>query len=181
MRGRAGRAWAGRVRLGAILGRVDLELRDEHRRPLGRTRVDAQARPVRVRVRGATGEHEVFLQWDGAVDDAGQLRTCVACGCPHLYRQRSLPSFTPFVLVLAAAGFVVGVMGYSNDPIVLAALIALLALDVGALVFARTLLVCYRCRSRYGRARVARYIGRWNALTAALPECQPPQTPAPPP
>jgi hypothetical protein len=164
-----------------ILGRVDLELRDEHRRPIGRARVDAAARPVLVRVRGRGGEQEVFLNWDGAVDDAGQLRTCVACGCPHLFRQRSLPRFTPFVLVLAAAGFVLGVMGYSNDPIVLAALIALLVLDVGALVFARTLLVCYRCRSRYGRARVARYIARWNSQTAVLPECQPPSTtPTPP-
>lgn len=157
---------------------MDVELRDAHRKPLGKAQISVLARPAIIRVRGRRGEHDLFLHWDGAVDDANQLRTCVACGCPHLYRQRSLPQFTPFVLVLAAAGFVVGVLGYSNDPVVLAALIALLVLDIGALVFARTLLVCYRCRTRYGKARVGRYIARWNAQTAALPECQP--EPAPP-
>lgn len=164
------------ITLRAILGRVDLDFRDTHRRLVGRTRLDLQARPVRVRVKNRRGqETEVFLQWDGAVDDAGQLRTCLACGCQHLYRQRTLPQFTPFVLVLAGAGFVLGVMGYSNDPVVLAALIVLLVLDVGALIFARNVLVCYRCRTRYSRTRVARYIARWNARTAALPECQPTQ------
>jgi hypothetical protein len=153
---------------------VDAELRDARRAPLGRAQIDVPARPVRVRVVDRHGvEHEVYLQWEGAVDDAGQLRTCVSCGCAHLFRQRTLPRFTPFVLVLAAAGFVLGVLGYSNDPVVLAGLIALLVLDVGTLFFARTLLVCYRCRSRFGRVPVARYIARWNARTAALPECQP--------
>jgi hypothetical protein len=163
---------------GTILAAMDVELRDAHRTLLGRAHIDVRARPVLVRIKGQdSAEHEVFLQWDGAVDDAGQLRTCVACGCPHLYRQRSLPQFTPFVLVLAAAGFVLGVMGYSNDPIVLAALMVLLVLDIGALIFARTLLVCYRCRTRYGKAKVGRYIARWNARTAALPECQTEPTP----
>lgn len=150
-----------------------MELHDARRTFAGRATVDALARPVRVRVTRRGEEHEVFLQWDGAVDDAGQLRTCIACGCPHLYRQRTLPRFTPFVLVLAAAGFVIGMLGYSSDPIVLTALIALLVLDAAALIFARTVLVCYRCRSRYGRTRVARYIARWNPRTAALPECVP--------
>jgi hypothetical protein len=162
-----------RGRGGDILAVMDLELHDARRALTGRTHVDARAQPVLVRVKHRGIEQEVFLQWDGAVDDAGQLRTCVACGCPHLYRQRSLPQFTPFVLVLAAAGFVLGVMGYSNDPRVLAALIVLLVLDVAALIFARTLLVCYRCRSKYGRTPVARYIAPWNVRTAALPECQP--------
>jgi hypothetical protein len=154
-----------------ILASMDMELHDARRSFVGRAAVDALARPVRVRVAHRGQEHDVFLQWDGAVDDAGQLRTCIACSCPHLYRQRTLPQFTPFVLVLAAAGFVIGMLGYSSNPIVLAALIALLVLDVAALIFARTVLVCYRCRSRYGRTRVARYIARWNPRTAALPEC----------
>lgn len=151
---------------------MEMELHDAQRRLVGRAHVDAQAQPVRVRVVRRGQEREVFLRWDGAVDDAGQLRTCIACGCPHLYRQRSLPRFTPFVLVLAAAGFVLGVLGYSNDPIVLTALIVLLVLDIAALLIARTLLVCYRCRTRYGRTPVARYITRWDPRVAALPECR---------
>jgi len=141
---------------------------------VGAAHVDPAARPTLVRAKAADGtERETFLEWERAVDDAGQLRACIACGCQHLYRRRTLPRFAPFALVLAGAGVVAGVLGYSSDPLVLVALVALLALDAAVLVLARTELACYRCGTTYGRVRIARYHRTWDARTAAEPECQP--------
>jgi hypothetical protein len=65
------------------------------------------------------------------------------------------------------------VLGYSSDPIVLAALVALLVLDGAVLVLARVQLVCYRCGSAYGGAPIARYHRAWDARVAAEPDNQP--------
>ena len=153
---------------------MHVQLRDRCRRPVGEAEVDAAARPTLVRTRAADGtERETYLDWECALDDAGQLRACVACGCPHLYRRRTLPRFAPFALVLAGAGVVAGVLGYSNDPLVLAGLVALLALDAAVLFLARSQLVCYRCGSTFAGVRIARYHRAWDARTAAEPECRP--------
>jgi len=67
--------------------------------------VDPRARPSIVRAVAPDGSaRDAFLDWEKALDDAGRLRSCVACGCPRLYRRRTLPRFAPFALVLAAAG-----------------------------------------------------------------------------
>jgi hypothetical protein len=153
---------------------MEIALHDRRRRPIGRVRVDPAARPVRVKATADDGTvHDAFLEWERAVDDAGQLRACVACGCPRLYRRKTLPRVTPFVLVLAAAGAVAGALGYSSDPAVLTALVALLAVDVAVLFLARTQLVCYRCTTSYADLRVARYHRPWDARTAAEPDAQP--------
>jgi len=68
---------------------------------------------------------------------------------------------------------VAGVLGYSSDPLVLAALVALVVLDLAVLALARTQLACYRCGTVYGRVAIARYHRPWDARTAAEPECQP--------
>lgn len=153
---------------------MDLMLHDRSRRPIGRARVDPAARPTRVRAVARDGsEHEAYLDWERALDDAGQLRACVACGCRRLYRRRTLPRVVPFALVLAAAGLVAALLGYSSHPAVMAVLVALLVLDGVALVAARTVLVCYRCGTVYRNAPVARFHGAWDAAVAAEPECQP--------
>ena len=153
---------------------MEIALHDRGRRPIGRVRVDPAARPVRVRVTAEDGTvHDAFLEWERAVDDAGQLRACVACGCQRLYRRKTLPRMTPFVLVLAGAGVVAGVLGYSSHPAVLAALVVLLALDVAVLFVARTQLVCYRCGTSYADLRVARYHRAWDARTAQEPDARP--------
>ncbi|MFO0961408.1 MAG: hypothetical protein U0625_00725 [Phycisphaerales bacterium] len=167
---------------------MEILLHDRRRRPVGRVEVDPSARPVLVKVTDAQGQpQDAYLEWERALDDAGQLRACVACGCQRLYRRKTLPRVTPFVLVLAAAGVVAGVLGYSSDPVVLGALVVLLAMDVAVLIVARTRLVCYRCGSQYSRTKIARYHRAWDARTAAEPECQPepdareapaPETPA---
>ena len=153
---------------------MEIALHDRRRRPVGRVRVDPAARPVRVKVTADDGTaHDAFLEWERAVDDAGQLRACVACGCQRLYRRKTLPRMTPFVLVLAGAGVVAGALGYSSHPVVLAALVVLLALDVAVLFVARTQLVCYRCGTSYADLRVARYHRAWDARTAQEPDARP--------
>lgn len=153
---------------------MDIQIRDRSRQPIGVAQVDPAARPMLVRAIAADGApHEIYLDWEHALDDAGQLRSCVTCGCQHLYRRRTLPRFAPFALVLAGAGVVAGVLGYSSDPIVLAALVALLVLDGAVLVLARVQLVCYRCGSAYGGAPIARYHRAWDARVAAEPDNQP--------
>ena len=105
---------------------MDVTIRDRHRRPVGSARIDPATRPIIVRATAADGTvRETYLDWEHALDDAGQLRACIACGCQHLYRRRTLPRFAPFALVLAGAGVAAGVLGYSSDPLVLVALVAL--------------------------------------------------------
>lgn len=152
---------------------MEILLNDRRRRPMGRVRVDPAARPVLVKVTDAQGRtSDAYLEWEHALDDAGQLRACVACGCHKLYRRKTLPRVTPFVLVLAAAGVVAGALGYSSHPVVLSALVALLLVDIAVLIVARTQLVCYRCGSEYGQTRIARYHAPWDARVAAEPDAQ---------
>ncbi len=87
-----------------------IDVRDAEGKRLGRVEVDPAQRPSLVRLtldakagpdaKGAPGlsappatgpaePHEHFLNWDEALDDAGQLRRCVVCGCSSLYRPRS--------------------------------------------------------------------------------------------
>lgn len=141
-----------------------IELRDLDRKRIGRVDVDAARRPTRVAVPAAG--REVFLKWDTALDDAGQLRRCVVCGCSDLFSEKAFPQVTGFVVVFAFAGAVVGALGYANTPPVLIAMLAVLVLDVAIFIFSRRRLVCYRCRSSYHRLPIARYHGTWDRPTA---------------
>lgn len=161
---------------------MQVDLRDERRRRLGRVEVDPAARPSRVRVTPPRSEpRDVFLLWEQALDDSGALRRCVACG-GELFRQRTLPQVTPFVVVLAAAGVVIVALGYAGNPWVFGALVGVLLLDVLVLLLARQRLVCYRCGSSFSGIAVARYHRRWDPLHAeASPPVPPPATPSVPP
>ena len=139
---------------------MHIDLRDSSRKRIGRITVDPALRPTRVSVLGA--DREVFLNWETALDDAGHLRRCVACGCADVFREKAFPQVTGFVVVLAFAGAVVGVLGFANTTPVMAVLIAVLALDVAILLFARTRLVCYRCRTSYRGLPIARYHRSWD-------------------
>jgi hypothetical protein len=147
-----------------------IELRDENRRPIGRVQVDASQRPTRVTTVGASsaapGEREVFLNWDTAVDDAGQLRRCVACGCTEMFRERAFPQVTAIVVVLAFTGAIIGALGLAANTPVLIAMAIVLVLDVAILLFSRKRLVCYRCRSTYHELPIARYHRPWDRSRA---------------
>ena len=54
-----------------------MDYRDEFRRRVGRADIDTAERPTRAEIEGMT--RGVFLHWDNALDDAGQLRRCIAC------------------------------------------------------------------------------------------------------
>jgi len=186
-----------------------IELRDSSRRHLGRIEVDPVMRPTRVSVPapgaknsgessggsadgdggrrgGSVGpeahahRREVFLDWENAVDDAGHLRRCVSCGSHAMFRMRSFPQVTIFIVVLAFAGSVVAALGYAADPRVLAALVVLLTVDVLILALSRRQLVCYRCRTTYSDLPIARYHRRWDRTEAERhPAERPPSADAP--
>jgi hypothetical protein len=140
-----------------------IELRGPSRKWIGRILVDPTQRPTRVQLEDGT---EIFLRWDRALDDAGQLRRCVACDCPALFREKAFPQITGFVVVLAFAGAVVGALGYATTPPVLAAMALVLTLDVMIFFVSRKRLVCYRCRTSYHDLPIARYHAAWDRPTA---------------
>jgi DNA-directed RNA polymerase subunit RPC12/RpoP len=138
--------------------------RPSDRRRLGRVSIDPTARPLRVRP--APNAEEVFLEWEGTLDDAGRLRRCPVCGCKSLYRSRSLPALTPFVVILAFAGTVLALLGFADDPRMLAALVVVLLADIAILLVGRTWLVCYQCSSRFRGLPIARQHRRWDRAEA---------------
>jgi len=140
-----------------------IELRDESRAMIGRIEVDPSLRPTRVSIVG-TGR-EVFLDWDTAVDDAGHLRRCVACGCQDLYKAKAFPQVTGLVVVLAFAGAIVGALGFATPPVLLA-MVGVLVADVAVLLFARKRLVCHRCRSSFHGLPIAKYHPGWDRTVA---------------
>ncbi len=146
-----------------------IEWRDLRRRRIGRVDVDPAARPTRVPVveRGVHApEREVFLQWEGALDDAGQLRKCLACGSNDLFKEKAFPQVTGLVIVMAFMGAIVGALGLATNLPVLLLLLAVLVLDVAILVFSRRRLVCYQCRSSYHELPIARYHRSWDRAVA---------------
>lgn len=149
-----------------------IELRDENRVRIGRVYVDPSERPTRVvtqPTRGKSNEsagREVFLNWDTALDDAGQLRRCVACGCTDLFREKAFPQVTVIVVILAFIGAVVGTFGLATDLPVLVLMLGVLVLDIAILVFSRRRLVCYCCRTTYHDLRIAKYHRDWDRSRA---------------
>jgi hypothetical protein len=179
---------------------MQIELRDQRRRRVGRIEIDPAMQPTRVPVQRqsslweraretghpassatAAGESEpgppatvtadpprardAFLDWEAALDDAGHLRRCIACGCNDLYKSKAFPQITSLVVVLAFAGAVIGVIGLATTP-VLIAMTVVLVLDVSLLLFSKQRLVCYRCGTSYHRLPIARYHRWWDRTTA---------------
>lgn len=141
-----------------------IAFRDRFRRRIGIATIDPASRPTRVTTKD-TGV-EVFLTWDTAVDDAGQLRRCVACGCGDLFAEKAFPQVTGIVVVLAFAGAFAGILGFATNLPVLTAMTVVLVLDVGILLFSRRRLVCYQCRTSYHALPIARYHRSWDRATA---------------
>lgn len=138
---------------------IRVELRDEARQRIGRVEVDPIERPTRVRT--IDTDRDVFLTWDSAVDDAGRLRRCIACGCHDLFKVKTFPQITGFVVVAAFAGAIIGVLGLVTPPL-LVGMVLVLVLDIAILLFSRQHLVCYRCRSSYYNLPIASYHKPWD-------------------
>lgn len=131
---------------------------------LGRIELDVDERPTRVRL--PESDRDLYLSWDGAIDDGGHLRSCIACGNPHLYRSRSLPQVTPFVVVFAFAGAALALLGYATEWWILVLLALVLLLDVLVLFLAESRLTCYRCGSVFRQLKIARYHTPWDRSLA---------------
>jgi len=150
---------------------MQIDLNDLSRRRRGRVSLNPEARPPRASIEDR--DEEVFLDWEGTLDDAGNLRRCLACGNTHLFRVKTLPSVTPIFVILAFAGTAVSLFGYANNPIILAALIFVMLAELVILMVSRTRLVCYRCRSRFANTPIARYHLPFNQQIAELAVNQP--------
>lgn len=158
-----------------------IDLRDERQDRLGRVEINPQERPTRVRPEGF--DREVFLNWEAALNDAGYLRRCVACGCKDLYVQRLFPQLTGFVVVLAFVGAAIGIFGggLAENPFVLTALVLVLIADVASFVFRKRRLVCYHCRTSYSQTEIAGQHKAWDRAFAqrhARPELDDERPPA---
>ena len=121
--------------------------------------VDPNRRPTRVQT--LEDDRTVFLNWDQALDDDGQLRHCLTCGGP-LYRRKALPQVTGFVIVLAFALALVGILGFADNLLLLFGMTCVLVIDIAILLFARTHLDCYRCGSSHRRLPIASYHRPWE-------------------
>ena len=154
-------------------GDMQIDINDRSRRRLGRVNLDPRARPPRAHI--ASSDEEIFLDWEGTLDDGGNLRRCLSCGSDHLFRIKTLPSVTPIFVILAFAGTAVSLFGYANNPVILAALILVIIAELIILVISRTRIVCYRCRSRYANTQIAKYHLPFNQQIAELAVNQPDQ------
>ncbi len=146
-----------------------IELRNLAGKRLGHIEADASLRPARVPLVPTSTRPlraDVFLRWDEALDDAGSLRKCVVCGCDELYVRKNMPQVTPFIILLAFIGALVAALGLANHPATVALLILLLVVDVATLFVARRHLHCYRCRSTFLGAHIARYMRPWDRTIA---------------
>lgn len=140
-------------------------VRQIDRSQVGEIQADAEQRPARTRTLDT--DREVFLDWERAFDDSGQLRRCIICGNDHLFQHKTFPQITPFVIVLAFALSLIGVLGYVTDIAILIGMMGVLLLDIAILFFARTRLVCYQCRSQYRNLDIADYHKTWDRATEA--------------
>lgn len=109
----------------------------------------------------------VYLDWERARDDEGNLRRCVSCGGDTLYRHRRFPQITGFIAVLALALGLGGILGLATGWPVFIAMLIVLAMDIAILLFSPETLECYRCRSSFRDVTIATYHARWDRHQAA--------------
>jgi len=91
----------------------------------------------------------VYLDWDRAVNDAGQLRRCPVCGSKHLFVRPDVPRLTVFValLIITAMGMIA--IGAREVWMVLLVLLVVAAADTMVRFLSGTSIVCRRCHSEY--------------------------------
>ena len=135
--------------------------------------VDPQRRPSRVRV--PEQDRDVFLDWDQALDDEGHLRRCLLCGS-GVYRRKSFPQVTGFVVVLALALALVGLLGFADDVPLLIGMSIVLLIDICILCFAGTHLICYGCTASYKSTAIAPWHRPWDRREASKHESNTPES-----
>lgn len=152
-----------------------IDVHDTNRKKRGRVTVDPTQRPPRTALEEG-GQGDVFLDWDGGLDDGGHLRKCLVCNNKALFRVRTLPSVAPILVILAFAGVAISILGFASNPFILALMGIVVIAEIIILLIARTKLVCYRCRTTYAETPIASYYHPYDPQTAALPVNQPDST-----
>ncbi|MEM6333598.1 MAG: hypothetical protein AAF823_09705 [Planctomycetota bacterium] len=105
----------------------------------------------------------VSLDWDRALDDAGNLRHCPVCGCPDLYASKAVPQVTGFVLLAGAAVMAVLLAGLGQVMIAVVVFALLVVVDVVILVSSKRRLTCYQCGTDFTGIKVPAKYPRWSA------------------
>jgi hypothetical protein len=144
---------------------VHIHLINQHGRIEPPLEVDV-AQPPRMIPDPQNPSREIYLQWDGGVDDEGHLRQCPVCQSRELYARKELPQLTAFVLILLAAAVAVGFYASDHLGASIAVLLAVTAVDLLIFFFAGRRLVCYQCHTQYSRIPIARNQKSWDAPTA---------------
>jgi len=126
--------------------------------------VDPQRRPTRVRT--AEDDRDIYLDWEQSLDDEGRLRHCLVCG-KGIYKRKAFPQVTGFVVVLAFALALVGILGFAEDIPLLIGMSVVLLIDIGILLFAGTHLECYGCHASYRSIPIAPWHRPWDRNEAA--------------
>lgn len=108
---------------------------------------------------------EMYLQWDGTMDDEGHLRQCPACSCKELFIRKDVPQVTAFALIVLAA--VISLAFFAADKVVagIVVLLAVIIVDILIYFLGGRSLVCYRCRSEFRRLPIALNQKLWDAQT----------------
>lgn len=128
--------------------RMRINLRDEQRRHLFDVDIDMQAPPSSVSAPNNPARR-IYLLWEHALGDNGQLNRCPACGCRELFARKDFPQRLGLILVLAAGTAALFLFGFRQLLPALVVLGSLVGLDALIFLFAARCLVCYRCRSEF--------------------------------
>ncbi len=111
---------------------------------------------------GDANTGEVYLSWDGAVDDQGYLRRCPVCGCRELFSRKDFPQITGFVIVVLAGVLAMGLFVGGDVYMGLIVLGACAVLDALIYFFVGRCIVCYRCRSEFRDTPIGSHHQGWD-------------------
>ena len=139
-----------------------VQLRDQHRHPVGSVKLKPGDHPHEVTVDGTKGEQTVPLQWENATDESGRIVRCLACGCRELFFRKDFPQKLGLTLVIAAAA--VSVVLFALDDVLASMGVLAAAVIVDSLIFSLTpkCVVCYRCRTEYHGLEITPTIEPWE-------------------
>lgn len=140
---------------------MKIDVRNKQRERLCNVTVDAKD-PASVVKANEGDDTEIYLKWDGAVDDQGFLRRCPVCDCRELFSRKDFPQITGFVIVVAAGVLAMGLFVGGDVLWGLVVLAACAILDALVYFFVGRCIVCYRCRSEFRDTPIGQHHEGWD-------------------
>lgn len=140
-------------------------VRNQQRERVCSITVDTKAPTSVVKTPASDGdgeETEVFLAWDGALDDQGYLRRCPVCSCRELFSRKDFPQITGFVIVVLAGVLAMGLFVGGDVLWGMIVLAACAVLDALVYFFVGRCIVCYRCRSEFRDTPIGQHHQGWD-------------------